>query len=82
MLALEARLPAVLAGKDRPANTAEGLELAGLCQTTKRYAVAARLFADAFAADPSPADDLSAGHRYNAACCAALATAGRGTDAP
>jgi tetratricopeptide (TPR) repeat protein/serine/threonine protein kinase len=80
MLALEARLPAVLAEKDRPTG-AEWLEFAGLCQVTKRYAAAARLYADAFAAGPKFADDLRAGYRYNTACCAALAAGGQGTDA-
>jgi serine/threonine-protein kinase len=77
----EARLPAVLAGKDK-ADDAECLEFAGFCKSTKRYAAAARLYADAFAADPQLAVDLRAGHRYNAACCASLAAAGQGTDAP
>src|SRR5260370_22251106 len=39
-----------------------------------------RLYADAFAADPTLADDLRAGHRYNAARAAALAGCGRGED--
>ena len=39
------------------------------------------LFADAFAADPDLADDRTSGHRYHAACCAALASSGRGEDA-
>jgi serine/threonine-protein kinase len=81
MLALEARLPAVLQGKDKPAGASEGLEFAGLCQhTKKRYAAAARFYADAFAAEPKLADDLPAWHRYNAACCAALAGCGQGQD--
>jgi hypothetical protein len=82
MLAVEVRLPAVLAGKDRPAGAAEYLDFAGLCATKKRYAAAARFYADAFAADRKLADDLEAGHRYNAACSAALAAAGQGVDAP
>jgi tetratricopeptide (TPR) repeat protein len=80
MLALEARLPAVLQGKEKPAG-AERPEFAGLCQATKRYAAAARFYADAFAADPKLAADLRAAHRYNAACAAALAAAGQGEDA-
>jgi eukaryotic-like serine/threonine-protein kinase len=44
-----------------------------------RPADAARLYADAFAVEPKLADDLKTGHRYNAACFAALA-AGRGQD--
>jgi tetratricopeptide (TPR) repeat protein len=81
MLALESRLPAVLAGKDRPAGAAERLQFADLCGATKRHAAAVSLYADAFAADPKLAHDLQAGHRYNAACAATLAAAGRGTDA-
>ena len=49
---------------------------------TKRYAGAARLWAEALAADPKLADDRQAQHRYNAACAAALAAAGRGEDDP
>jgi tetratricopeptide (TPR) repeat protein len=81
MLALEPRLPAVLAVKDRPASAAECLDFAALCRSKKQYAAAARFYADAFAADPKLADDLGAFHRY-AACLAALAAAGKGTDAP
>jgi tetratricopeptide (TPR) repeat protein len=46
-----------------------------------RYAAATRLYTDAFTAQPKLADDLQAGHRYNAACCAALAGSGQGGDA-
>jgi serine/threonine-protein kinase len=56
--------------------------MARLCQVHKQqYAAAARLYAAAFAADPKLAEDLRAGHRYNAACAAALAGCGQGTDA-
>jgi serine/threonine-protein kinase len=41
---------------------------------------AARWYTDAFAADPRLANDLSSGHRYNAACAAALAGCGQGKD--
>jgi serine/threonine-protein kinase len=82
MLALEARIPAVLAGKDGPAGAAERLDFAALCRATMRHTTAARLYAEASAADPKLAEDLGAAHRYNAACCAALAAAGRGADAP
>jgi tetratricopeptide (TPR) repeat protein len=81
LLALEARLPAVLQGKDKPANPAEQLSFAELCTLKKRYGDAARFYADAFTAQSKLADDLQAGHRYNPACCAALAAAGKGTDA-
>jgi serine/threonine-protein kinase len=82
MLALDAKLPDVLAGKVKPAGAAECLELGKLCQGPKKlYAVAARFFADAFAIEPKCAADLRAAHRYNAACSAALAAAGQGEDA-
>src|SRR5262249_37655715 len=40
---LEARLPAVLRGEDRPASAAEQLRFAEVCRLKKRYAGAARL---------------------------------------
>ena len=46
----------------------------------ERHAEAARLMAEAFAAEPSLTDDLESGHRYLAACSAALAAAGKGSD--
>jgi serine/threonine-protein kinase len=82
LVALDQKLPAVLKGEARPAGAAEQLGLADVCCLTKRYAAAARFYGNAFAADPKPADDLRAGHRYNAACCAALAAAGRDADTP
>src|SRR5262249_31321701 len=56
-LALEARLPAVLQGQDKPAGAAEGLEFAEICLLRKQNAAAARLYADAFAARPQLAAD-------------------------
>jgi hypothetical protein len=53
-----------------------------MCYDTKRFAAAARLWAEAMAADPKLGDDRRARHRYNAACAAALAAAGQGTDDP
>jgi hypothetical protein len=58
------------------------LTLAQLCLQYKRlYAASARLYADAFAAEPKLADDPRASHRYDAARSAALAAAGKGEDA-
>src|SRR5262249_35571559 len=45
------------------------------------YATAARLFREALTEQPGLADDLRAGHRYNAAWVAALAGCGQGKDA-
>jgi serine/threonine-protein kinase len=82
-VALEKKLLAILAGEESPANPGEALVLASMCQQphNKRYAASARLYADAFAAEPKLAADLKAQHRYNAACSAALAAAGQGVDA-
>ncbi len=81
MAALEARLPAILTGKLQPRDTAERLGLIQVCQAKKLHHAASRLYAAAFAADPELAADVNAGHRYNAACSAALAAAGQGEDA-
>jgi serine/threonine-protein kinase len=77
---LEARLPKILRGEDQPTSASERLDLVRICGHRKRYATATRFAADAFA-DPALADNLRAGHRYNAACHAALAAAGQGADA-
>jgi serine/threonine-protein kinase len=80
---LDGKLPAVLEGKAEPATAAERLEFASLCRMTckRLHLAAARLAADAFAADGKLADDLQGGHRYDAARSAALAAAGQGADA-
>ncbi len=82
MAALAARLPALLKGDDRPKDIAERLALAQICYDTKRHASAARFWAEALQAEPKLGDDRQAGHRYNAACAAALAGSGQGTDDP
>jgi tetratricopeptide (TPR) repeat protein len=79
-LAWEAKLPDVLAGKSKPRDMRERLSLLEVCRRQQRNAAAAKLWEDAFAADAKLADDLDA-YRYNAACHAALAAAGQGTDA-
>ena len=79
MLALDARLPALLQAKERPA-AAELLELARLCLDYGRPHAAASLYAAAFAARPALADDLGSGHRYDAACAAVRAAADLGSD--
>jgi WD40 repeat protein len=74
-------LPEVLAGRAKPANAAQAADLAVRCGFHKRlYTAAARLYAEAFAADP-PLENLTPGQRYDAACFAALAAAGQGNDA-
>ena len=73
MISLTGGLPAVLQGEDRPRDAAEGLAFARLCYDQGRHAAAARLWAEALAADPKLGDDRQSQHRYNAACAAALA---------
>jgi tetratricopeptide (TPR) repeat protein len=81
MTALQGKLADFLQGKYKPRSSEEWLGLAEISQFKKLHRVAATLYADAFAADPKLAADLKAGHRYNAACLAALAAAGQGEDA-
>jgi serine/threonine-protein kinase len=74
---LDARLPAILRGTEKPVNAAEQLDLAQLCVYKKQYAVAARFFRDAFAAEPKRAEAVPEATRYNAACAAALTGCGQ-----
>jgi serine/threonine-protein kinase len=74
-------LPAFLNGKYRPQDNDERLALLGVCQFTDRTGAAARLYSDAFVADAHLAEDLRAGHRYNATRAAALAGCGLLADA-
>jgi tetratricopeptide (TPR) repeat protein len=78
---LEGRLPALLKGEEKPARAAECLDLGNLCRYKQLHVSSARFFREAFAADPSLAEDLLAGHRYRAACSAALAGSGHGAEA-
>jgi serine/threonine-protein kinase len=83
LVELDGKLTTVREGKAEPTNAAERLALASLCQMPCKglHYCAARLATDAFAADPKLADDPRKGHRYKAACSAALAAAGRAMDA-
>src|SRR5207244_3010367 len=82
MLTIEARLPAILAGKERPAEVAAQRAVAEWCLKHKRRTVmAADLYASALAARASLADDLEAGNRFDAARAAGLAGCGVGADA-
>ncbi len=80
-LALDARLAAVLKGA-APNDAAERLALAQRAYDTRRYIGATRLWSGAFEAEPKLADDRQTQHRYNAACAAALAGCGKGSDEP
>ncbi len=82
MAALAARLPAVAKGTDSPKDADERLFFANAAYNRKLYAAAARLWNEAVNAQPSLGEDRQAQHRYNAACAAALAAAGKGVDDP
>jgi serine/threonine-protein kinase len=79
---LDAKLPGILRGAAQPADAGERIELAHLCTIKKLPGTAARFFAEAFAAQPTWAEDLVTSNRYNAARVAALAGCGQGKDDP
>jgi tetratricopeptide (TPR) repeat protein len=81
LLELDAKLPGFLAGSSEPASAGERIELAELCSLKRLHGAAARFYEHAFAADAKLAEDGKASHRYDAACAAALAGCGQGTDA-
>jgi serine/threonine-protein kinase len=81
MAAQAPKLPAYVAGELRPQSNEDALALAELCRFRRLYRASVRFCGDAFAGDAHLADDLKAGHRYNAGCCAALAACGKGEDA-
>ncbi len=74
-------LPAFLAGTYQPADQCERLAFVRAAEFNGLTCASARLYADAFAADPSLANDPERGRRYRAACMAASAGCGRGKDA-
>ncbi len=57
-------LPAFLRGAYEPKDNDERLALVGTCQSRGRYHTAARLYAEAFTADPRLADALTTECRY------------------
>jgi tetratricopeptide (TPR) repeat protein len=81
LVELDGKLPAILSGQSQPANAAERLDLAAICQRKKRHVAATRFYGEVFAEKPQLAADLRFPHRYNAACSAALAGCGQGEDA-
>jgi serine/threonine protein kinase/Flp pilus assembly protein TadD len=80
MLALQRRLPALLAGTDAP-RSGERLLLVVVCKHARLYAASTRFYTEMFAVAPGLAQQFRAGHRFQAACVAALAGCGQGEDA-
>jgi serine/threonine-protein kinase len=81
-IVLDARLPAVLQGKDQAASALELVEFAHLCLRKKLYAAASRFFGDAFAADPNVTQSPSVDNLYDAGRAAAQAGCRQGQDGP
>ena len=76
------RLPAAIRGDDKPKDAAERLALAYIAYYMEHFGASARLFAGPIQYDRQLAEDMTAQNRYNAACAAALASAGKGNDKP
>jgi len=76
LVELEPRLPALLAGDDKPAHAQEMVELAYLCRVKKQYAAGVGFYVQAFEAQPALADDARMYH-FKAASLAILAGFGR-----
>jgi len=68
----EGHLTDVLSGKER-VTPLRSRQMASVCLLKKRYGDAVRLFEEAFAADPSLADDAVSPPRFEAACAASRA---------
>jgi serine/threonine-protein kinase len=77
-----AKRPESRKNEDRLKFIAHRRALAQMYSDIKRHAAAAAFWAEVLAADPELGDDRKAQVRYHAASAAALAAAGRGTDAP
>src|SRR5262249_27545777 len=67
-----------LRGERAPADAVESLALAQLCRYKRLYGAACRFYAEVIDTRPEP---MRNARRYDAACAAALAAAGRGEDA-
>jgi eukaryotic-like serine/threonine-protein kinase len=82
MVALDARMTAIVRGDQQPKDNRERLQLAKRAYDKALHAAAAKLWADALAADPKVAESRQPQHRYDAACAAALAGSGQSKDVP
>jgi hypothetical protein len=83
LVELDRKLAAFLDGKSGAANNQDRLALAAFCQLPSKrfYATSAFFYREALAIRPELSDKVEAGHRYDAACAAALAGCGQGKDA-
>jgi tetratricopeptide (TPR) repeat protein len=80
---MEAKLPRILNGSEKPATFQEQLSYAWVCQVKGLCGASARLYAGAFAANPTVlANPLATRVRYRAAQAAAPAGTAEGRDEP
>ncbi len=82
LVRLDHRLTSILDGTERLADAGERIDLAEICYHKSLYRASARFYSEAFAENPALAEDMPSEARYNAACSAALAAAGKGKDDP
>ena len=82
MMALDARLPALLRGEDRPADAGESAAFARLCASRRLYAASARLWSEALGARSEEGGDHRSDDRQQAVRAAAMAGGGSGKDTP
>jgi tetratricopeptide (TPR) repeat protein len=82
IVALDARLAAIIQGDQKLRDEADRLALAQRAYEKVLYATAARLWGEALAANPGLGDNRRSQHRYNAACAAALAASGKAKGEP
>jgi len=75
-------LTVVIRGELTPKDAVEGLTFAYLAYQAKRFGPSAWLFTEAFESNPKLVQDMTVQNRYNAACAAALAAAGKGDNKP
>jgi tetratricopeptide (TPR) repeat protein len=78
---LTGKTEAILVAAEPPTDVAMQRSLAEWLYDRRQTAASVRLYEAAFARQPAFTDDVSTGHRYCAACAAALAGCGTGTDA-
>jgi formylglycine-generating enzyme required for sulfatase activity len=76
------RFPALLRGEDKPSDDAERLAFAQLAYDQQKFAVAARLWAEALTGVTKPSLKRQARLRLSAARAAALGALGQGKDEP
>jgi len=76
------RIPPMIFHPPLGATDSAGGNLAEECHERHFFAASAAIWSAGFAADPKLAEDMKAQNRYNAACSAALAAAGKGIEQP